>query len=230
MFVLPVGSSQVQLLFDGLQLSSQQTAVFLSSQAALGLYGYYNLAECSGPGCGDGGDGGYTYWSMTMQRYTLGGAMLSCSPPVVAFSFCLLTGSTPALNLSSLAGLLSFTSGIFSPSSVSFSPSTSHTVTAISGGLFTPVAASLTAAGGYNGNSNAFTLQPGSQQAELGSGGLSLNDADRPQRVRQLCAVHGLVTVRSVQRTAGPAVHRGQAGHRLQPGRRCVQERQQQQQ
>ena len=111
---------------------------------------------------------------------------LSSSTPVivysaVSFSFCLVTGPVASPSLSSAGQYLTYTSGIMDTSAQQYSPSGAYTVTAIVGGSFhnsssaIPHSAVLLKAGAEDGNDNVITLQSGSSQAALDSGGLALS-------------------------------------------------------
>ena len=99
----------------------------------------------------------------------------------VSFSFCLVTGPVASPSLSSAGQYLTYTSGIMDTSAQQYSPSGAYTITAIVDGSFhnsssaMPQPAVLLKPGAEDGNDNVITLQSGSSQAALDSGGLAIS-------------------------------------------------------
>ena len=114
------GSAQAVVDNQGLSLYSSDTSIHVYESLGVGM------SSCDNLNCGP-------YSHLLVQQLLPGGAPISCQPPVVQFSFRLVTGDADPPSLSSASGFLTVTSGIMNTSAVAYNADGAYPILAVTG-------------------------------------------------------------------------------------------------
>jgi hypothetical protein len=181
-FTLQAGSKQAQVDQRGLTINStQQDVRILLYNPNSDSSTTPNVIQCTS-------DCASAWGSLSVQRMTATSSPISCAmPPLVQFSFCLLTSSSNPPSLSQPQNLVTLTSGILTVNSIIAPTSGSYTVVNVTQGIFSTISkgavssstpAWLAPPGGFDGNDNVITFVPGSAEVQVDSSGLNIVTSD----------------------------------------------------